>query len=197
MALLKASHWLDEPRNRIEAASMIARPLYVNAPEHVVRMSMTGTFQYADSEMPRALPDFNVFYRYAANFPWRSHAMWFLSQMIRWGQVEEAIDLRAVAEEVYRPEIYREASASLGLLCPDVDYKLEGGHEATWKLHQGSDSLLMGPDRFLDGRKFDPSRPLEYLKGFDIHHMAIALDELTARNPGRSGDDQVRPTAQE
>ncbi|MFO7593453.1 MAG: CmpA/NrtA family ABC transporter substrate-binding protein [Pseudomonadota bacterium] len=195
MALIEASRRLDEPRNRTEAASLIARPIYVNAPEHVVRMSMTGTFQYAAGEMPRAMPDFNVFYRYAANFPWRSHAMWFLSQMVRWGQVEEAIDLRAVAEEVYRPEIYREAAAALGLLCPGVDYKLEGGHESTWKLHEGSDSLLMGPDHFLDGRKFDPSRPLEYLRGFDIHHMTIALDELSACNPAAHSDDQVRPTA--
>lgn len=195
MALLAASRWLDEPRNRIEAATLISRPVYVNAPEHVVRMSMTGTFQYAANEMPRALPDFNVFYRYAANFPWRSHAMWFLSQMVRWGQVEESFDLRAVAEEVYRPDIYRDAAASLGLLCPGVDYKLEGGHQATWKLHEGSDSLLMGPDRFLDGRKFDPSRPLDYIKGFDIHHMTIALNELAERNPEQTGNDQVRPTA--
>ncbi len=195
IALIEASRWLDEPCNRTDAASLIARPIYVNAPEHVVRMSMTGTFHYAASEMPRALPDFNVFYRYAANFPWRSHAMWFLSQMVRWGQIAEAIDLRAVAEEVYRPELYREAVAGLGLLCPAVDYKLEGGHESTWKLHEGSDSLLMGPDRFIDGRKFDPSRPLEYLRGFDIHHMNIALDELAACNPASHSDDQVRPTA--
>ncbi len=195
MALIEASRWLDEPRNRTEAASLIARPIYVNAPEHVVRMSMTGTFQYADSEMPRAMPDFNVFYRYAANFPWRSHAMWFLSQMVRWGQIEQAFDLRAVAEEVYRPEVYRKAAAALRLTCPSVDYKLEGGHAATWKLHEGGESLLMGPDRFLDDRKFDPTHPLEYLSDFKIHHMTIALDELAARNPERGSDDQVRPTA--
>jgi len=195
MALLEASRWLDEPRNRLEAATLIARPIYVNAPEHVVRMSMTGTFQYSANEMPRALPDFNVFYRYAANYPWRSHAMWFLSQMVRWGQVEEAINLRAVAEEVYRPEIYREAAAALGLTSPSVDYKLEGGHTANWKLHEGSESLLMGPDGFLDGRKFDPSAPLDYLRGFDIHHMTIALEELAANNPAARSDGQVRPTA--
>lgn len=195
MALLGASRWLDEPRNRLEAARMIARPIYVNAPEHVVRMSMTGTFQYAASEMPRALPDFNVFHRYAANFPWRSHAMWFLSQMVRWGQLENAIDLRAVAEEVYRPDIYRAAAQNLGQLCPGVDYKLEGGHDSTWKLHEGSDSLLMGPDRFLDDRKFDPSQPLEYLRSFAIHNMNISLDALESSNPHQGGDGLVRPTA--
>jgi len=194
MALLEASRWLDEPHNRLEASQLIARPVYVNALEHVVRMSMTGTFQYAASEMPRALPDFNVFNRYSANFPWRSHAIWFLSQMVRWGQLTEAVDLHAVAEEVYRPEIYREAAAALGLTSPGIDYKLEGSHAATWKRHEGSESLLMGPDRFLDGRNFDPSRPLEYLRGFDIHHMSITLDQLAACNPASHSDDQALPT---
>jgi nitrate/nitrite transport system substrate-binding protein len=195
MALLEASRWLDEPHNRIEAASLIARPVYVNAPEHIVRMSMTGTFQYADTEMPRALPDFNVFHRYAANFPWRSHAVWFLSQMVRWAQVDEAFNLHTVAEAVYRPELYRRAAAGLGLLSPSVDYKWEGGHEAAWKLHDGGNTLLMGPDRFLDERKFDPSQPLAYLYGFDIHHMNIPVEDLAALNPEQSSGNQVRPSA--
>jgi nitrate/nitrite transport system substrate-binding protein len=182
MALLEASRWLDDLQNRLETAAMIARGVYVNAPEHVVRMSMTGTFQYAANEMPRALPDFNVFHRYAANFPWRSHALWFISQMVRWGQVTSSIDMHAVAEEVYRPEIYRGAATSLGMLCPSIDYKLEGHHDSNWKLHEGSDSLLMGPDRFLDGRRFDPSKPLDYLRGFELHHMIIDLDELARLN---------------
>lgn len=198
MALLEASRWLDEFQNRVEAAAMIARSVYVNAPEHVVRMSMTGTFQYAANELPRALPDFNVFHRYAANFPWRSHALWFISQMVRWGQVTTAIDMRAVANEVYRPDIYRDAAETLGLLCPSVDDKLEGMHESNWKLHEGSDSLLMGPDRFLDGRRFDPSKPLDYLRGFELHHMAMDFDELARLNRrAQSTDTSVTTSAQE
>ncbi len=182
MALLEASRWLDDLQHRLEATAMIARSIYVNAPEHVVRMSMTGTFQYAANEMPRALPDFNVFYRYAANFPWRSHALWFISQMVRWGQVTEVVDMRAVAEEVYRPDIFRDAAEALGLLCPSIDYKLEGRHDSNWKLHEGNGSLLMGSDRFLDGRSFDPSNPLDYLRAFEVHHLAIGLDELDQMN---------------
>ena len=191
MALLEASRWLDELQNRLDAAAMISRSIYVNAPEHVVRMSMTGTFQYAANEMPRALPDFNVFYRYAANFPWRSHALWFISQMVRWGQVDKAVDMRAVAEEVYRPDIFRDAAESLGLLCPSIDYKLEGHHDNSWKLHEGSESLLMGSDRFLDGRTFDPSNPLNYLRGFDVHHLAIDLDALAQLNRQHNDADNA------
>jgi nitrate/nitrite transport system substrate-binding protein len=183
LALLEAGRWLDEPDHRIEAAALIARGVYVNAPEHVVRMSMTGTFQYAADEMPRALPDFNVFHRYAANFPWRSHALWFISQMIRWGQLGRAVDMQAVAEEVYRPDLYRRAAAELSLPCPGIDYKTEGKHDAGWKLYEGEASLPMGADRFLDGRLFDPSAPLDYLRSFAVQHMNVDADQLAALNP--------------
>jgi ABC-type nitrate/sulfonate/bicarbonate transport system substrate-binding protein len=193
LALLEAGRWLDEPDHRIEAAALIARSVYVNAPEYVVRMSMTGTFQYAADEMPRALPDFNVFHRYAANFPWRSHALWFISQMIRWGQLGHAVDMQAVAEEVYRPDLYRRAAAELSLPCPGIDYKTEGKHDAGWKLYEGDTSLLMGADRFLDGRLFDPSQPLEYLRGFAVQHMKADAAELAALNPADS--TRLQPSA--
>lgn len=195
MALLDASRWLDAQDNRLAATSLIAQPIYVNAPEHVVRMSMTGTFQYADNEFPRKLTDFNVFHRYTANFPWRSHAIWYLTQMIRWGQVDQAFDFTRIAEAVYRPDIYREAAANLGLDTPSADYKPEGQHTEQWQLHEDGTSILMGPDHFLDGRRFDPSRPLEYLKGFGIHHMNITLTELAKCNIAQDTTVQVRPSA--
>lgn len=192
-ALLEACRWLDDPRHRVDAAALIARSVHVNAPEHVVRMSMTGTFQYAPDEMPRALPDFNVFHRYAANFPWRSHAIWFLTQMLRWGQLDRAIDLQAVASAVYRPDLYRAAAAHLDLPCPASDYKNEGRHEGGWKLYDGDRSLPMGADRFLDGRLFDPSQPLEYLQGFAVQHTKVNPAELAILNP--ADGSRLQPSA--
>lgn len=192
LALLEACRWLDEPDHRIEAATLIARSIYVNAPEHVVRMSMTGTFQYAADEMPRALPDFNVFHRYAANFPWRSHAVWFLTQMLRWGQLARVIDLQAVAAAVYRPDLYRQAAAQLDLACPAIDAKTEGRHAAVWKLYEGELSLPMGADRFLDGRLFDPSQATDYLRGFEIQHMKVDAEQLAAINPDTT---RLQPSA--
>jgi len=182
-ALLEAVQWIDAQENRAEVARTIARGIYVNAPEHVVRMSMTGTFQYAAGEMPRALPDFNVFHRYAANFPWRSHALWLLSQMVRWGQIEQPVDLRAVAEAVYRPEIYRAAAAEFGLPVPREDYKFEGGHAAAWSLPTDRDAIAMGADRFFDGATFDPTDPMAYLAGFAIGHPAVELSAMQELNP--------------
>jgi ABC-type nitrate/sulfonate/bicarbonate transport system substrate-binding protein len=182
MALLEASRWLDEPANRAEAAALIAPSRYVNAPEHIVRMSMTGSFQYANNEMPRALPDFNVFHRYAANFPWRSHAMWFITQMLRWGQIDHAINIKAVADSVYRPDLYRQAASALGITAPHLAYKTEGHHVCNWALQEGSAQIAMGADRFLDGALFDPSSAVDYLGSFAISHLRVTTDELAEHN---------------
>lgn len=183
MALLEAARWMDLPENRAEVVELIARSHYVNAPEHVVRMSMTGTFQYGATRVPRSLPDFNVFHRYAANFPWRSHGLWFLTQMVRWGQIGEPLDLRATVEAVYCTSLYREAAGALGIACPTVDYKDEGSHGHGWTLTAASAPIPMGPDRFLDGGRFDPQRPLDYLDTFDIEHSRVDRAALERLNP--------------
>jgi nitrate/nitrite transport system substrate-binding protein len=187
MALIEAAQWMDQPANREEVVRIISRPMYVNAPEDVVKMSMTGTFRYAAGEAPRPLPDFNVFHRYAANFPWRSHATWFLTQMLRWGQIEQPLDIRATAAAVYRPDLYRDAAKALGVPAPSLDDKTEGTHAAPWTLNEASAPIAMGPDRFFDGRIFDPARPIDYLAGFDIHSPDIALAALAAVNERVTG----------
>ena len=193
VALLEASRWIDDPRNRKEVAKIISRRHYINVPEEVVRMSMTNTFQYASDEQPRALPDFNVFFRYAANFPWRSHAMWFLTQMLRWGQIDTAINIKAVADEVYRPDIYSAAANTLDIFTPHLAYKTEGYHQSGWVLHEGKQRIPMGPDRFIDGALFDPSSPVDYLKGFSINNMAVKAEALLEANTDSLNDYSNSP----
>ncbi len=180
MALLEAARWTDAFENRPAVAELIAQSRYVNAPAEIVRMSMTGTFRYGHDQAPVSMPDFNCFYRFAASFPWRSHATWFLTQMIRWGQIETPFDLQAIAAQVYRPDLYREAASALGLSVPEVDTKLEGTHDRGWTLEQATTPLAMGPDRFFDGLTFDPSDPVGYLDRFAVSHRTLALGELAA-----------------
>jgi nitrate/nitrite transport system substrate-binding protein len=143
-ALTEACAWLDEPANRAEAARVLAGPRYVNAPVEVIARSL-------------AVPDFHIFHRQAANFPWRSHADWFIAQMVRWGQAEPAPGLRAVADRVFRSDIYRAAASELALACPIADRKAEGAHVDPWILPTNGAPLAMAPDDFLDGSIFDPS----------------------------------------
>ena len=181
-ALVEAAQWMDKPENRLEVVEIISRKSYVNAPVDVVKMSMMGTFRYSMDEDPRPLPDFNVFYRYAATFPWKSHAMWFISQMIRWGQIETPIDIARTASEIYRPDIYREAVKSLGIPAPTVDMKTEGTHAEAWTLQDATAPIAMGPDLFFNGDVFDPSEILSYIDGFEVKNMAFAMDDLSKMN---------------
>ena len=155
IALLQAARWLDLPRNRPEAVDILARPDYVDAPASALAAGLLGRFAYGLGEQPKVLPDFHVFHRYAANFPWVSHAEWILSQMQRWGQLYMPLDLKIAAASVYRPDIYRRAAAALGLPCPPFNRKPEGLHEEPWLLATSADSFTLGPDRFFDGGVFD------------------------------------------
>ena len=167
MALMEACEWLDQPDNRREACELLSAGRYVNAPVDVLEKSLTGTLQFSSDEKPRSAPDYNVFQRYAANFPWRSHALWFLSQMRRWGEIDSSVDLDAIAKSVYRPEVYRAACEALGRPYPEVDFKTEGVHDGGWLLMSGAESIQMGADHFMDGREFDPARLEAYLDSFN------------------------------
>ena len=187
-ALLEACAWLDDPENRRETCELLSQGRYVNAPVDVLEKSLTGTLQFSSDEKPRAAPDYNVFHRYAANFPWRSHASWFLSQMLRWGQVEGAIKPEAIAKAVYRPEVFRAAADALGLPYPEVDYKLEGLHAGGWALMCGDDRIEMGPDRFMDRRHFDANHWQDYLEGFSIRRWPVepGSTDATAAGAGQA-----------
>ena len=167
-ALLKAAIWADEPGNRPDLAAMLAQPRYVDAPEEIVRQSLIGAFPYAREGNGLAASDYVIFNRYAASYPWRSHAVWFLSQMLRWGQIGPDVDMVGLAARVYRPEAFRDAAADLGVAAPIVDEKVEGAHSEPWLLEEASEPIRMGPDLFFDGRPFDAAQASRYAKSFPI-----------------------------
>lgn len=185
-ALIECCRWIDEPENRDEVAAILSLPQYVGVDASVIARSMTGTFMYAVDQVSQPMPDFNVFYRYAANYPWRSHAKWFLTQMLRWGQIDHSIDMDAVACAVYQPELYRQAAARLGLAAPNVDEKTEGEHGCAWDFDQTvtGEAITMGADLLFDGQRYDPGRPLDYLQRFSVKQLAVTMGELAADNGG-------------
>lgn len=116
-ALIRAAIWLDENdnANRAEAVEILSRPEYVGADATVIANSMTGTFEYERGDK-RDVPDFNVFFRHNATFPYYSDAVWYLTQMRRWGQIagdkpDSWYD--AAAKEVYRPDLYKAAAEAV------------------------------------------------------------------------------------
>ena len=157
-AIVDAARWIDRPENHLETLHVIAGESHVDAPVEVIERALAGAARPGE-ESSRA----GTFFRGAATFPWRSHAIWFLTQMLRWGQIEPPVDFAAVSAAVYRCDVYREAAAPLGIPVPLIDAKEEGVHEGPWLLGAATSPIVMGPDAFLDGRTFDPDEPLAYL----------------------------------
>ena len=65
-------------------------------------------------------------------------------------------DRKAIAESVYRTDIYRAAARIVGEPAPTVDVKPEGLHATLWQVPTEGGPLTMGSDRFFDGQRFEP-----------------------------------------
>jgi len=163
-ALIRAAKWLDEKdnANRPEAVKILSQSNYVGADYKVIANSMTGTFEYEKGDK-RAVPDFNVFFRYNATYPYYSDAIWYLTQMRRWGQIsEEKSDAwyKEVAAKVYRPDIYQAAANSL------IAEKLMNVSEfPNFKTETGFKSPQQ---HFIDDIVYDGSAPNAYINKFKI-----------------------------
>lgn len=163
-ALIRAAEWLDADNNanRAEAVEILSKPEYVGADKEVIAASMTGTFEYEKGDV-REVPDFNVFFRHNATFPYYSDAVWYLTQMRRWGQISEAKDdawYDAMAKEVYKPALYEAAAKSLiddGLMTEDqFDFDADGYRAPT----PAAD--------IIDGIGYDGKAPNAYLDSLPI-----------------------------
>ncbi|MBL6986401.1 MAG: ABC transporter substrate-binding protein [Methylobacter sp.] len=162
-ALIRAAMWLDADnnKNRPEAVEMLSQSQYVGADYEVIANSMTGTFEYEKGDK-RDLPDFNVFFRHNATYPYYSDAIWYLTQMRRWGQINEQKSdawFMDIAKQVYRPDIYMAAAKAL---IADGKAKAEdfpADNETGFKAPTGD---------FIDGIVYDGNKPNDYLSKFAI-----------------------------
>ena len=120
----------------------------------MLKLPLLGNVLYQSGSLPESSPDHIVFHRYAANFPWRSQAEWWLQQMRRWGHLDAGTDINAAADAVYRTDIYREAARGLDLPYPTIDRKPEGIHAGQWLMAAATGPIAMGPDAAFDGATF-------------------------------------------
>ena len=158
-ALIRAGKWLDTPGNRKEAVKILSMPQYVGADEVVLANSMTGTFEFEKGDK-RSMPDFNVFYRYHATYPFYSDGVWFLTQMRRWGQIPESkpadwYDTKI--KDIYRPDIWEKAAKLL----------VEEGHMPSSDIPE-TDGYKVATTDFIDGKNFDAKDPITYINSFKI-----------------------------
>jgi nitrate/nitrite transport system substrate-binding protein len=163
-AMIRAAKWLDENnnKNRPEAVKILAKSNYVGADYKVIANSMTGTFEYEKGDK-REVPDFNVFFRYYATYPYYSDAVWYLSQMRRWGQIAEYKPdswYMDIAKKVYRPDIYEIAAKEL-----IKEGKMKASDFPDFEKESG---FRKPQTEFIDGVVYDGTKPNAYLEKLKI-----------------------------
>lgn len=154
VALHQASLWCARPDNHEALATLLSKPAYVGRDAALLLPALTGNLPVGGGVV-RTVSDFFVPNAKAATFPWKSHALWFYTQMVRWRQVEHTVERQRIAAETYRPDIYRAALKDLGLAMPSASAKVEGALVAETPVGS-SGALTLGPDGFFDGGRFDP-----------------------------------------
>lgn len=154
-AIYRAAQWCAEQAHHVELADMLSAPAYVGRPAEWMLPALSGQLR-TGPETVAGIDDFFVPLAKAATFPWKSHALWFYSQMVRWRQVGHSAANAAIARETYRPDIYRAALKPLGAALPGANAKVEGALRAATPVGSAGASLTLGPDGFFDGSLFDP-----------------------------------------
>ena len=139
-ALLRAGQWASAPAHREDLIRILARTASVNAPWKAIELALDDSGLTFDPQ--------------TATFPWISHAKWFMGQMVRWGLLTPDHDFDQLARHVYRPDLWREAAAPLGLDCPLADEKTEGGQPAGWEIPAKPHNILMPANQLFDGGIF-------------------------------------------
>ena len=143
-AIVDATHFAAKAENRKAIAEAIAPKNYLNQPVVVLEQVLTG--QYADGlGNIKEVPDRISF----DPFPWHSMAVWILTQMKRWKQIDGALDYKKVAEQVYLAAECDKISRQLGYTA----------HERTYTTHT------------IMGKVFDPEKAEEYVRSFAVHNL--------------------------
>ena len=145
-AILETSIWLDDLANRAQAAETLADAAYVNAPSDVIDARLIGNYDLGGGLGEKIFTDdYMLFHKDGAvNFPRKGHAIWFMSQYLRFGYLNEAPDYQAIADTLIMQDLYQEAASELNIAVPDDDMQ-----PFTLKL---------------DNVTFDPANPAESLK---------------------------------
>ena len=163
-AVHKAAVYCGMPENHDEIARIMAAPHYLGVGPAQILPALTGRFDIGGG-VSVDVPNHFVPYDLAANFPWTSHALWFYSQMVRWGEVQHTPERAQLAAQTFRADIYRAAMAPLKVPVPVNDSKVEGLLSAPTAVTATQGTVTIGPDGFFDGKLFDPADVDGYIAG--------------------------------
>jgi NitT/TauT family transport system ATP-binding protein len=162
-ALDEAALWCDSAQNWPKLARLLSSDSYLSVPAERIERALCGRIKLDPAGESVEADNFLLLHRRAANFPWRSQALWIYSQFVRWSLLEHSTEAERMASGVFRSDIYRRALADGQTPLPGASLKVEGSLMKEHGVSSNRGTLSLGPDRFFDGRVFDPSKIGEYL----------------------------------
>ena len=108
-ALAKAAAYAEDPANRGAVCDTIGAR--IGATAEVVSRTLKGVLKTTTEGETRASDEYILLERRETNRPDRAHAAWMYGDMVRWRQAALSSELQAIAENVFRPDLY---DAALG-----------------------------------------------------------------------------------
>jgi ABC-type nitrate/sulfonate/bicarbonate transport system substrate-binding protein len=145
-AAFRAAEFIEQPQNRSEVASMLARPERIGVEADVIRRTLDGRLKISPDGTIRESSRYLLVGREGAPRPDPVQAAWLYAQMVRWGQAAITPEALAIAMGVFRPDLY---DAALGIR----------GH---------SDRGAVGSVGAFAGPVFDPADMAGYLASFEV-----------------------------
>jgi len=144
----RAAEFIEDPRNRVEAARILAQPERIGVDADVIQRTLDGRLKISSDGTMRESSRYLLVGREGASRPDPVQAAWLYAQMVRWGQAVISPEALDVAKRVFRPDLYEAA------LRLQEDAR-DGGSEAI--------GAFAGP-------AFDASDIAGHLAAFPIRH---------------------------
>ena len=148
-AILEASKWIDASlQNKMKMAETVADKSYIHTSVDAINQRILGRYQ---NGLGRTWDDPNHMKFYndgLVNFPYLSDGMWFITQHKRWGLIKEHPDYLAIAKQVNRIDVYKDAAAATKTPLPKD---------------------VMRTSKLIDGVVWDGKDPKKYADSFQVH----------------------------
>ncbi|MFS0826657.1 CmpA/NrtA family ABC transporter substrate-binding protein [Pseudomonas phoenicis] len=149
MAVLDASRFIEaSAQNRRSAAQLMSGREYLDLPLSSIEPRFMGLYDDGRGHQWQDDHPLRFHNQGAANVPYLSDGMWFMTQFRRWGLLRDDPDYRAVASRVQRLDLYRDAAGALGIAVP---------------------ASPLRRSQLLDGSVWDGSDPAAYARSFALH----------------------------
>ncbi len=147
-AILDASRWIDASlSNRSKMAEVVANTAYVNTSVDVINQRILGRYQNGLGKTWDDPNHMKFFNDGAVTFPYLSDGMWFLTQHKRWGLMKSDPDYLAVAKQINKIDIYKNAATQAKVNVPKDP---------------------MRSSKLVDGVVWDGKNPAQYAGSFKI-----------------------------